>query len=165
VELTQTRRSTRPLAALVALAVAALAILATGAPARAENTATVDIVDFGFVESSITIAPGTTVTWTNTGQAPHTVTADSGAWTSDTLENGDSFSWTFEKAGTFTYHCAIHPKMTGTIIVADNGSGMYLPNTGAGSAAPGSSSTRLLGLLGAAMVLIGFAATRLRRLA
>ena len=162
-EFTQTRRSTRPLAVLVALAVAALAILATGAPAGAQETASVDIVDFGFVQDSITVAPGTTVTWTNTGQAPHTVTADSGAWTSETLENGESFSFTFSKPGTFTYHCKIHPKMIGTIIVADDGS--YLPNTGAGTAQMSTSSTRALPLLGAVVILSGLAATRLRRLA
>src|SRR5262245_17932846 len=154
----------RPLAVLVALAAAALAILAIGAPAKAQETASVEIVDFGFVQNSITIAPGTTVTWTNTGQAPHTVTADSGAWTSDTLQNGDTFSWTFDKPGTFTYHCEVHPaKMTGTIVVADNAS--YLPNTGAGTEAIGTSSTRTLALLGAAALLIGLAATRLRRTA
>jgi plastocyanin len=162
VKLFQIRRSTRPLAVLVALAVAALAILATGGPAGAKGTASVDIVDFGFVQNSITIAPGTTVTWTNTGQAPHTVTADSGAWTSDTLQNGDTFSWTFDKPGTYTYHCAVHPaKMTGTIVVADNAS--YLPNTGAGTEVMGTSSTRTLALIGAAALLIGLAATRLRR--
>lgn len=80
----------------------------------------VNIFDFKFSPQSVTIRVGDTVTWTNMGSATHTTTSDSGdpaSWNSGDLAPGKSFSFTFTKAGTYTYHCAIHPFMTGTIIV------------------------------------------------
>ena len=91
---------------------------ATRPPATPAPSATaVKIVDFGFSPDAITVRVGTTVRWTNTGQADHTVTADAGAFGSGTLAPGASFSVTFRTAGTFAYHCAIHPFMKGTITV------------------------------------------------
>ncbi len=57
------------------------------------------------------------MSWTNNDSASHTVTADDGSFKSDTLATGATFSQTFAKAGTFAYHCAIHPSMKGTITV------------------------------------------------
>jgi plastocyanin len=77
--------------------------------------ATVSIVDFAFEPATLDVSAGTTVVWTNTGQAPHTVTgdfADSGV-----LEPGQTFSHTFAQSGDFSYVCAIHPQMTGAIRV------------------------------------------------
>jgi plastocyanin len=74
-----------------------------------------NVVDFAFEQPALTIPPGTTVTWTNTGAAPHTVTGlpeDSG-----TIDPGQSFSFTFPEVGTFDYKCAFHPQMTGQVIV------------------------------------------------
>jgi plastocyanin len=89
-----------------------------GSPAAAANageTVTVDIVDFAFAQPDLTIRPGTTVTWINTGVAPHTV---SGLPTeSGTIDPGQSFSFTFDEVGTFDYQCAFHPQMTGRVIV------------------------------------------------
>jgi plastocyanin len=65
------------------------------------------------------VTKGATVTWTNTDSAPHTVTADGGAFSSATLADGSTFSHRFTTTGTFAYHCAIHPSMTGTVIVSD----------------------------------------------
>lgn len=75
------------------------------------------IVDFGFRPASLSVARGTVVTWRNSGQAQHTVTSNTGAFASAALSTGASFSFTFRIAGTYAYHCAIHPFMTATIVV------------------------------------------------
>src|SRR5215218_4574180 len=80
---------------------------------------TVEIQDFAFDSDRIEITVGTTVTWTNNGDAPHTVTADDESFGSDTLNNGDSFSFSFTEVGEFAYHCAIHPRMTGVVVVTE----------------------------------------------
>ena len=77
---------------------------------------------FAFSPATITIKVGTTVTWTNNTSAPHTVTSDDGTTFDSGLNtpigaNGGTFSFTFTKAGTFTYHCQIHPFMKATVIV------------------------------------------------
>ncbi len=91
---------------------------ATRLPATpAPSSVAAKIVDFGFTPAALTVTAGTTVTWTNTGQVDHTVTANKGTFSSGTLSPGASFSFTFKVAGTFAYHCAIHPFMTGTVIV------------------------------------------------
>jgi plastocyanin len=77
----------------------------------------VTIVDFGFNPGSITVKPGTTVTWTNTG-VTHTVTSNSGLFDSGHLGSGDTFTFTFSKAGTYAYHCAIHTGMKGEVTVS-----------------------------------------------
>ena len=77
----------------------------------------VSIVDFAFQPSSLTVAKGTAVTWTNTGSVGHTVTADDASFTSDTIAAGTSFSHTFDTAGTFSYHCSIHSQMKATVTV------------------------------------------------
>jgi len=82
--------------------------------------AAVSIVSFGFNPASLTIKAGTTVTWTNTSTIGHTSTSDSGSavsWDSGDLNSNGTFKFTFTKAGTYTYHCAIHPNMMGTIVV------------------------------------------------
>jgi len=85
--------------------------------ADAQGSAAVTIVDFAFQPASLEVPAGTTVTWTNSGAAPHTVTADDGAFDSGTLQPGGTFSFTFDTPGTFAYHCEIHPNMMATIIV------------------------------------------------
>lgn len=77
----------------------------------------VAIVDFGYEAASVTVKVGATVTWTNTGSASHTATADDGSFDSKSLAGGKAFSQTFATAGTFAYHCAIHPAMKGTVVV------------------------------------------------
>jgi plastocyanin len=76
------------------------------------------ISDFQFAPADMSVAVGTTVTWSNQGPSGHTVTADDGSFDSGTITAGSSFANTFDTAGTFTYHCSIHPQMTGTITVA-----------------------------------------------
>ena len=96
-------------------AVALLLNLAVGGPAYAD--ASVSIIDFDFSPGTVTISVGEAVTWTNNGDAPHTTTADGGAWDSGTLNPGQSFTHGFAAAGSFPYHCNIHPNMVGTITV------------------------------------------------
>jgi plastocyanin len=80
--------------------------------------ASVAIVDNDFSPADLTIAVGTTVTWTNTGQRRHTVTSTDGGFTSSgTLSSGDTYAQTFGTAATFAYICAIHTSMKGTITV------------------------------------------------
>ena len=112
----------------VTLAIAACSGSATPAPsaqpsagqsaaAPAAGGSAVSIANFAFAPASMTVAVGTTVTWTNTDSAGHTVTADDGSFKSDKLATGATFSQTFTKAGTYAYHCSIHSSMTGTITV------------------------------------------------
>ncbi len=65
----------------------------------------------------ITVAVGGTVTWTNNDNTAHTSTDDGGSWNSGTIAPGGSFSRTFPSAGTFPYHCTLHPNMIGTVRV------------------------------------------------
>jgi plastocyanin len=85
------------------------------APAGAP--ATVQISNFAFNPASLTVAKGAKVTWTNQDNAPHTITSTSGAFDSKTLQNGASWTFTFERAGTYDYGCSIHTSMKGRIIV------------------------------------------------
>ena len=84
-----------------------------GAPAPAPTPVTVDMTHFTFSPKDITVPVGTTVTWVNQDQAAHTATSGSGGasdgtWDSGTVRNGQSFSFTFTKAGTFPYYCTFH---------------------------------------------------------
>lgn len=75
----------------------------------------VDIVDFAFQPNEGVSSVGSSVTWTNRGNAPHTVTFDSGQGSSGTLAPGESFTFTFPSTGRYSYHCTIHPSMTGYV--------------------------------------------------
>jgi len=94
----------------------AFSIPAVHASAPAAATA-VHIANFTFSPATITVKPGTTVTWTNDDDIPHTVVATNGAFRSKVLDTGEHFSFTFAKAGEFHYFCSIHPHMTGIVIV------------------------------------------------
>jgi plastocyanin len=102
---------------LAALSLVVLLLFAPTAGAQGE-TVTVSIKNFAFDPPNATVSPGTTVTWVNNDQVPHTATADDGAFDSGTLQPGQSYSFTFDKAGTYAYHCNIHPYMTATITVS-----------------------------------------------
>ncbi|MGH2411246.1 MAG: cupredoxin domain-containing protein, partial [Chloroflexota bacterium] len=105
-------------AAVLLLAVPALGARAAGPQAPVHATVQVGIQNFAFSPRTLVIAAGTTVVWTNRDMAPHTVTSDTNAWmASARLDAGQSFSLTFSNPGTYTYHCAVHPFMTATVIV------------------------------------------------
>jgi len=89
----------------------------TATPTPAGGDA-VTIVDLAFEPASLTVEPGTTVTWTNTGVAPHTVSAKDGSFGSGMLQSGATFEQTFADPGTYAYLCQVHPEMSGTIEVA-----------------------------------------------
>jgi plastocyanin len=96
---------------------------ATAAPVAPGNTNEISISNFAFDPSPLTIKVGTTVTWTNLDGAPHNVIADNGEFKSGTLSKGETFSFTFDKEGTYAYYCSFHggPNgngMSGQIIVA-----------------------------------------------
>jgi len=78
---------------------------------------TVDIVDFAFQPTRISVPAGTRVTWRNTGNATHTVTAFNGAFDSGRLSPGSSYSVTFSTPGAHLYHCQIHENMVGIVQV------------------------------------------------
>jgi plastocyanin len=88
---------------------------------KPEATNQVVINNFAFSPANITVKKGTTVTWMNNDSTTHTVTENDGQKGPDSgdLATGKSYSFTFESNGTFKYHCAIHPEMTGTVIVTD----------------------------------------------
>lgn len=84
---------------------------------EAEQTSKVTIEHFAYTPATVTVKKGTTVTWTNQDDVKHDVNADNGAFKSELLDKGESFSYTFNEAGTFKYHCTPHPNMIGTVIV------------------------------------------------
>ncbi len=94
---------------------AAFSLLLGGAHARADDTA-VTIDNFTFSPAELTVKVGTTVTWTNHDDIPHTVVS-AGKFRSKTLDTDDSFSFTFTAAGDYKYFCSLHPHMTGMIKV------------------------------------------------
>jgi plastocyanin len=84
--------------------------------APAADTA-VKIDNFTFTPQRVTVKAGTTVTWTNQDDIPHTVTSATKAFRSKALDTDDKFSFTFTTAGVYEYFCSLHPHMTGTIVV------------------------------------------------
>lgn len=77
----------------------------------------VKIESAGYTKSTMTIGKGTTVKWTNLDSANHTVTSDTSVFTSPTLKNGETWTYTFNTIGTFNYHCTLNPALKGTITV------------------------------------------------
>ena len=88
---------------------------ATHAPSAPEPT--ISIHDFNFAPLSLTIPVGATVSWKNLDPEPHTVRSVDDQFRSGALDQNDSFSFKFLKAGTYKYVCSIHPQMVGTITV------------------------------------------------
>jgi len=88
----------------------------------AAKAATVKIDNFNFTPPTLVIAPGTTVTWTNDDDSPHSVREKDGKFKSAALDTDDTFSQTFTAPGEFEYFCSIHPRMTGKVVVKAAGS-------------------------------------------
>jgi plastocyanin len=104
-------------AAVLAGSALMMSVAADMARAAPSPAAAVQIGNFTFKAQVLTVKAGTTVTWTNGDDIPHTVTSNSGTFRSKVLDSGDKFSFTFAKPGQFGYFCSLHPHMTGTIIV------------------------------------------------
>ena len=81
------------------------------------ETAEVKIDNFTFGPADLTVSVGTTVTWTNRDDIPHTVVSTEQKFKSPVLDTGEQFSHRFDTPGTYKYFCSIHPKMTGQIVV------------------------------------------------
>jgi plastocyanin len=81
------------------------------------ETTEVKIDNFSFGPATLTVPVGTSVTWTNRDDIPHTVVSTDGVFKSKVLDTDEKFSFTFSKAGTYPYFCSIHPKMTGKVVV------------------------------------------------
>jgi plastocyanin len=90
--------------------------LTTSAQQKPE-TAEVKIDNFIFGPATLTVPVGSTVTWTNRDDIPHTVVSTEGVFKSKVLDTDEKFSFTFSKAGSYPYFCSIHPKMTGRVVV------------------------------------------------
>jgi plastocyanin len=106
----------------LALSIALFALVFTYSRNTGAQPANVDaneivIQNFAFEPSTLTVKPGTKVTWVNRDDEPHTATATDKRFNSKTLENGDRFSMEFKEPGIYKYYCALHPKMTGQVIV------------------------------------------------
>ena len=97
------------------LAVAATILLGTVSARAEELKVTID--NFTFGPEKLTVKAGTTVTWTNEDDIPHTVASATKAFKSKALDTDDSFSFTFNTPGTYEYFCSLHPHMVGTVVV------------------------------------------------
>jgi plastocyanin len=90
--------------------------LALASAAQAANVE-VKVDNFVFNPQTITVKAGDTVTWINHDDIPHTATSKTGVFRSKALDTDDQFSFTFTTPGSFAYFCALHPHMTGSIVV------------------------------------------------
>jgi plastocyanin len=101
----------------------AMLLLFAGSPrvtASAESSAAdaaVKIDNFVFGPQTLTVPVGTTVTWTNSDDIPHTTVSTDGVFKSKVMDTNEKFSYTFTKPGTYSYFCSVHPKMTGKVVV------------------------------------------------
>ena len=115
------RRGIRSLALAAAIAGVTLIVGSASFMASAQPvpvpSAGVKIDNFSFGPAQITVPAGTTVTWTNRDDIPHTVVSDDKLFKSNALDTDDKFSYTFAKPGTYPYFCSLHPKMTGKVVV------------------------------------------------
>jgi len=101
----------------------AMLLLLAGSPSVKANdqpsaaNVAVKIDNFVFGPQAITVPVGTTVTWTNSDDIPHTAVSTDGVFKSKVMDTNEKFSYTFTKAGTYPYYCSVHPKMTGQVVV------------------------------------------------
>jgi plastocyanin len=115
---------------LVSMGLASLLVAATPGVLSAGDmavqagaqAAAIQIDNFHYTPPSLVVAPGTTVTWTNADDSPHTVREKDGKFKSAALDTDDTFSQTFTAPGEYEYFCSIHPYMTGKIVVKPAGS-------------------------------------------
>jgi len=115
---------TLPRAASLLLAAGIFAcggVSALSTAAFAADSQTIQVSMFAFAPGAITVSAGTKVTWTNLDEEPHTVFSLTRAFQSDALDTGQSFSFVFDKPGTYKYVCSIHPHMKGVVVVTPGG--------------------------------------------
>ncbi len=109
------------LTVFITLAAAAMLFAANPPADTKAGTAAVTIDNFSFTPQTLTVRVGTTVTWVNKDDVPHTVTSNDKTFKSRALDTDERFSYTFSAPGTNSYFCSVHPHMTGKIIVQPTG--------------------------------------------
>ena len=177
------RRWSRVVRSVIPAIVIALFVIGISAAAAADNSATqvtaatvnVEICDDCFKPTSVTVNVGDTIVWTHTGNNPHDVTSDNGAFTSPRrMAKGQTFSWTATAAGTFGYTCTVHRGQNGTIIVQAapaaapvQGAPNAVPRTGNGGLSAAIQPWQQLAAVGALVVLgaMSLIGRRLRQVA
>jgi plastocyanin len=103
---------------LTIVSLAALWLAASGPSSAAPDDSTqIVIKDFTFTPNSLTVKAGSAVKWVNKDDEPHSVVSDTGLFRSGAIDTNETFSYEFDKPGTYHFTCAIHPRMVGTIIV------------------------------------------------
>ena len=104
---------------LTAVSVAALwgIALCTLSTAETQEPNRIVIKEFMFMPNSLSVKAGATVTWANMDDEPHTVVSDTGVFKSGGMDTNESFSYRFDKPGTYHFTCSIHPRMVGTVVV------------------------------------------------
>src|SRR5258707_596669 len=105
----------RPLTVAAGLALLAWSAFCGPSVAQTADPRAIVVRSFMFQPMSLTVKAGSTVTWTNMDEEPHTVVSSSGQFRSNALDTKDSFSFKFDKPGTYSFVCSIHPQMVGTI--------------------------------------------------
>ncbi|GLZ33133.1 copper-binding protein [Lentzea sp. NBRC 105346] len=105
---------------------------------QAAASKSVEIMNYAYSPASLTIAAGDTVVWTNHDSAPHNVVVSDGPekFTSPTLQQGQTFSYTFSKAGTYSYYCSVHPDMKASVTVSGTTTTTAPPTTTTTTTAP-----------------------------
>jgi plastocyanin len=98
---------------------AMLWVVVPSAPAAADapDFNRIVVKDFMFSPNSLTVKAGSSVTWANLDDEPHNVVSDAGLFRSGAMDTNESFSFKFDKPGTYHFTCSIHPRMVGTIVV------------------------------------------------
>lgn len=110
-------------AGFTASVIIAVVLLVAGSPSVTANdqpsaaNAEIQIDNFVFGPPTITVPIGATVTWTNKDDIPHTTVSTDGVFKSKVMDTDEKFSFKFTKAGTYSYYCSVHPKMTGKVVV------------------------------------------------
>jgi plastocyanin len=94
-------------------------VVASGASVMAAEPAAtrIEVKNFMFMPTTLTVTAGDKVTWVNKDDEPHTVVSDTGVFRSGAMDTDGSFSFKFDQPGTYHFTCSIHPRMTGTIVV------------------------------------------------
>jgi plastocyanin len=111
------------LASFIGPVMIAMLLLLAGSPRVTASdqpsaaSAEVKIDNFSFGPQTVTVPVGATVTWINRDDIPHTVVSTDGVFKSKVRDTDETFSYTFAKAGTYSYYCSVHPKMTGKVVV------------------------------------------------
>jgi plastocyanin len=117
-----TKKNVRIAGVVVPVMIAMLLLVAGSSRVAATDQSStanvaVKIDNFVFGPQTITVPVGTTVTWTNSDDIPHTAVSTDGVFKSKVMDTDEKFSYTFTKAGTYSYYCSVHPKMTGQVVV------------------------------------------------